>query len=101
MKRSRKNRFSTRTRSQKSAVFRSAAQETPMNMRFFSTVGQGLLDGFAAPFVFLLGSDLSLERRPVSGVAEAWQDVGSYIRKSAEEYKKQQDKDISSESARC
>ena len=90
MKRSRKSKSSNKARIRDRLVGQSVSEIPQIRSPFFVTFAESLLSGFASPFIFLLGSDLSLAKRPVSGVAEAWQDVGSYIRESADEYKKQQ-----------
>ena len=89
MKRSRKNKSANKVRLSKRVSAHSADQSVPSSTPSLVTFAEGLVDGFAAPFIFLLGSDLSLAKRPVSGVAEAWQDVGHYIRESALTYAEQ------------
>ena len=89
MKRSRKSKPSNKTRSPKRFMDQSVAETRHIRPHSFSTFAEGLLNGFASPFIFLLGSDLSLAKRPVSGVAEAWQDVGYHFRESAIHYGQQ------------
>jgi hypothetical protein len=90
MKRSRKNKSSNKASLQKRLEVRSGVEDAHAMPRFLTQFSEGLFDGFASPFIFLLGSDLSLAKRPISGVAEAWQDVGYYIRESAIQYERQQ-----------
>ena len=89
MKRSRKSKSPNKTRISKRLLGQSGAENRHIRPHSFSTFAEGLLKGFASPFIFLLGSDLSLAKRPVSGVAEAWQDVGYHFRESAIRYEQQ------------
>jgi hypothetical protein len=89
MKRSRKSKSSNKARIPKRLMDQPAAENQHIRPHSFLTIAEGLLNGFASPFIFLLGSDLSLAKRPVSGVAEAWQDVGYHFRESAIRYRQQ------------
>jgi hypothetical protein len=86
MKRSRKSR----------SINKSSLSNRPTEHRVNQDVGSkkivssafldGVYSGFASPYIFLFGSDLSLAKHPISGTAEAWYDVGYNIRASANSY---------------
>ena len=52
----------------------------------------GFVTGLAAPALLFAGRFETLPPRRIASISEAWRDVGQLLRKSAEQYKRQYDK---------
>ena len=90
MKRSRKSRSIHKSHMPNRMEEQPVAQDASSKKHLSSAFLDGVYSGFASPYIFLLGSDLSLAKHPISGTAEAWYDVGYNIRASADNYNQTQ-----------